>query len=79
MNDREIILALFHPATGHAKGCLTRDPHFNGPCQCGWSQIAGRYNAALRLAREIAAKHHKSEIEPMAGENWDDDAALAHG
>jgi len=69
---KKIILDLFHPMTGHADGCLFKNDN-RMPCQCGWSQIAGAYNSALRQAREIAAEHYKTDSEPMAGGNYDDD------
>lgn len=65
MTDRDIILALFNPMTGHAKGCLWDDPHIHprGPCICGFSEVVGHYNAAIREAREIATKHFGASLE----------------
>lgn len=69
---KQIILDLFHPMTGHASGCLFKNDS-RMPCQCGWSLVANKYNSALREARQIASDHYKSDAEPMAGGNYDDD------
>lgn len=60
MTDREIILALFHPMSDHAKGCLVNDPHIRprGPCICGLAEVIGNYNAAIREARKIAEEKY---------------------
>lgn len=53
---QKIILGLFNPMPDqHAKGCLTNE---NGPCICGYSEVAGRYLWALREAKKIAAEHY---------------------
>lgn len=57
-----IILGLFNPLPdGHPKGCLANE---NGPCQCGYSEVAGKYLWALREAKKIAGEHYgKVEVE----------------
>lgn len=62
MTDREIILALFNPETGHKDGCLFKG-NPNLPCQCGFSEVVGRYRAALRQAKEIATTHYGSTYD----------------
>lgn len=55
---RRIILGLFNPTPdGHKAGCLVNDPHIHpqGPCICGYAEVAGEYLWALREARKIAA------------------------
>lgn len=53
---RRIILGLFDPMPdGHPKGCLANE---NGPCQCGYAEVAGKYLWALREAKKIAAEHY---------------------
>lgn len=75
-NYRQILLDLFHPQTEHADGCLFKSDR-RMPCQCGWSNIAIRYNAALRQARALAAAHYQTDAEPMAGGDYPaDDTAL---
>ena len=60
--ERSIILALFNPMPDkHADGCLSRQ---NGPCQCGYAEVAGKYLWALREAKAIAADcYGKAEVD----------------
>ena len=65
--DREIILALFHPTTGHKNGCLMMTG--GRCCQCGFAEVVGRYRWALRRSKEIAKEHYGATfdvIEPEA-------------
>jgi hypothetical protein len=55
--EREILLALFHPATDHKDGCLFKANH-NMPCQCGFALVQGRYNWALQRVKAIATAYH---------------------
>jgi hypothetical protein len=65
--DRDIILALFHPQTEHAEGCLFRnDPRM--PCQCGFVGVVRRYHWALRRAKEIATEHHGATFDARGPE-----------
>jgi hypothetical protein len=59
--DREIILALFAPQTEHADGCLFKTSGLC--CQCGFSEVVGRYRWALRRAKEIATDHYGSTYD----------------
>jgi hypothetical protein len=55
--EREILLAILHPATDHKDGCLFK-ANRNSPCQCGFAEIQHRINWALRRAKEIAIEVH---------------------
>ena len=75
MTDREIILALFNPRTKHADGCLVFDRHIKpqGPCICGFAEVVGAYNAAIREAHKISEAHYGStfkavEVDPITVE-----------
>lgn len=72
--EREIILALFHPQTGHLDGCLFKG-NPNLPCQCGFSRVVGHYRWALRRAKEIAAEHH-GEAFDSRGPSEDDEPSV---
>lgn len=54
--DRKILLALFHPQTEHADGCLFKTSGLC--CQCGFPETVGNYRWALRRATEIATEHY---------------------
>lgn len=53
---RRIILGLFNPMPDrHKSGCLSLE---NGPCQCGYAEVASRYLWALREAKKIASNEY---------------------
>lgn len=62
VTDRSIILGLFNPMPDkHASGCLA---HQNGPCICGYAEVAGKYLWALREAKKIASSNYgKAEVD----------------
>lgn len=72
--ERRIILALFDPMTDHADGCLFKTDRL--ACQCGFSEVVGRYRWAIRRAREIAVAHHGAAAR-VNGPTFDDEPPCA--